>query len=43
MSDTQKLISAFTVVESHGKPVLVVELIGKEGDHSYVQLVRDVP
>ena len=43
VSDTQRLISAFTVVQSHGKPVLVVELIGKEGDHSYEQLVRDVP
>jgi hypothetical protein len=43
VSDTQRLISTFTVVQSHGKPVLVVELIGKEGDHSYVRLVRDVP
>ena len=43
VSDTQRLISTFTVVQSYGKPVLVVELIGKEGKHSYVQLVRDAP
>lgn len=43
VSDTPSLISIFTVVQSHGKPILVVEITGKDGDHSYVPLVRDAP
>jgi len=41
ISDTQRLISNFTVVQSHGNRILVVEVPGKDGDHSYVPLVRD--
>lgn len=43
ISGTQRLISTFTVVQSHGNPILVVEVTGKDGDHSYVPLVRDAP
>jgi hypothetical protein len=43
ISDTQKLISTFTVVQSHGNPILVVEVAGKDGVHSYVPLVRVTP
>jgi hypothetical protein len=43
LSDTQRLISNFTVVQSHGNPILVVEVTGKDSDHSYVPLVRDAP
>lgn len=43
ISDTQRLLSSFTVVQSHGKPTLIVEVTGKDGDHSYVPLARDTP
>ena len=43
ISNTQRFISTFTVVQSHGKPTLVVEVTGKDGDHSYVPLVRNTP
>jgi len=43
ISDTRRLISNFTVVQFHGSPILVVEVTGKDGDHSYVPLVRDAP
>lgn len=33
IADTQRLISAFTIVQSHGKPMLVVEVSGKDGIH----------
>lgn len=41
VSDTARLIWTFTVVQSDGKPVLVVEVPGKDGRPSYVPLVRD--
>ena len=41
--ETQKLISVFTLVQSHGSPILVVETTGKDGNPYYVPLVRDAP
>lgn len=43
ISDTQRLISTFTVLQSHDNPTLVVEVTGKDGNQSYVPLVRDAP
>lgn len=43
LSDTQRLLSTVTVVQSHGNPILVVEITGKDGHPYYVPLVRDAP
>ena len=43
ISDKQRLLSSFTVVQPQDDPVLVVEITGKDGNPSYVPLVRDVP
>lgn len=40
ISDAHGLISTLTVVQYHGNPTLVVEVTGKDGDHSYVPLSR---
>jgi hypothetical protein len=43
ISDKQRLLSSFTVVQPNDDPVLVVEITGKDGNPSYVPLVRDAP
>jgi hypothetical protein len=43
ISDKQRLLSSFTVVQPQDNPVLVVEITGKDGNPSYVPLVRDAP
>ena len=43
ISDTQRLISTFIVVQPHGYPILVVEVTDKDGVHSYVPLARVTP
>lgn len=40
ISDAHGLISAVTVVQSHGKSTLVAEVTGKDRDHYYVPLSR---
>ena len=43
VSGSQRLLSSFSVAQCHGNPILVVEVAGKDGDHSYVPLVRASP
>jgi hypothetical protein len=40
ISDAHGLISAVTVVQSHGESTLVAEITGKDRDHYYVPLSR---
>jgi len=41
--DRQNVVSTLTLVQSHGNPVLVAEVTGKDGTPYYVPLVRDAP
>lgn len=43
LSDSQRLLSSFSVAQCHGNPILVVEVIGKDNDRYYVPLVRAAP
>lgn len=43
ISDTKGLTSMFTLYQPHGKPVLVVDVIGKDGEPYYLELVPDKP
>jgi hypothetical protein len=43
ISESKRQASTFTLFQSHGKPRLFVEAMGRDGDQYYAELLQDKP